>query len=235
LVAFLDADDEWLPDFLGANMEIHRQHPEIVACFANYRREPQGAIVLREVGPGPRILKDYFAFCLCNLGLGMCASALVASRHALRHIGGFPEGRVMGEDLDTWARLAWSGRIGFIPDELAIYYDTGGACLQHATDGSIVSTYASWRRAGRVPAGLVRSSAAYVRLGLLFEIYDRMQRRDTNNIPTLLSELPWSARASLMGLFAYFGAAFPWCSRYATFAGWRLGCLMLRLRWCWRA
>lgn len=235
LIAFLDADDEWLPDFLAANVEMHRRHPEIAASFTNYRRQPEGKAVFHCAKPGARVLRDYFAFCLSHHGCGMWTSAVMARRETLLQIGGFPPGRALGEDLDTWARLAWSGPVAFIPEVHAIYHCDAGSSREHVPHVDVLPTYQSWRDARRVPATLAASSAGYAYFYRFYEIYAGISARQGTGARALLSEVPWPRRFSLMGCSARLALLFPRTRRYACGLGFRLGCFFLAWKWEGRA
>ena len=235
LIAFLDADDEWLPGFLAANVRVHHDHPGIVASFTNYRREPEGKAALRGTRPGARVLKDYFAFCLSHQGCGMSSSAVMARRDTLLVIGGFPAGRTLGEDLETWARLAWSGPVAFVPEVLSIYHRDASANHGQVPHVDVLPTYRSWRDSRRVPPALAASSAGYAYFFRFNEIYARIAAKQWNGAKALLSEVPWIRRLSLMGCHARLGLLFPWGRRYACGMGFRLGCLLLAWKWGERA
>jgi glycosyltransferase involved in cell wall biosynthesis len=218
LIAFLDADDEWMPEFLEASLRMHQEHPHIVASFTNYQQQPEGKPAFREAVPDPRVLKDYFAFCLCHRGRGMWSSAVVARHDTLSNIGGFPVGRKMGEDLDTWARLAWSGCIGYLPTVLAIYYVGEGACAQSERDAKqgkgdvfcdILETYVAWSRAGLVPAALAEASAAYAFFLRLFDVHTAIRRDQPDLVRLRYAGLPRRQRFSVMGLCGYFALCMP--------------------------
>jgi len=110
LVAFLDADDEWEKDFLDTVLLLRRRFPEAGAFGTAYRLAlPNGEIRLprfhgrlpRPAGGG---LIEYFGGAPGNSPLH--SSAVMVRKHALIESGGFAEGVVLGEDHDTWLRLA---------------------------------------------------------------------------------------------------------------------------------
>jgi GT2 family glycosyltransferase len=192
------------------------------------------------VAPDPRVLKDYFAFCLCHLGRGMWSSAVVARRDILLRIGGFPAERRMGEDLDTWCRLAWSGPIGYIPHVLAVYHYCANACSRSlgASEGNqcevycdIFETYMAWSSSGLVSTALARSSAAQVYLFRFYEAYRAICLGQADRVRDLYAGLPLRQRLSAMGLFGYLARGIPWCRRPFLGLGRRIGRRILAHRW----
>ena len=158
-IAFLDADDEWLPRFLEEHIEILRRESDVVASFCNFwldsKRRPGLGCPQREVA----IIDDYFAFCLAHRRSGMNSSVTVIRRDVIIEAGLFPIGRRLGEDLDTWCRVACLGKIAFLPSILATYHDmTGGASSQTLADADVWETIVAWREAGRLPTHLEASA-----------------------------------------------------------------------------
>ncbi|HVV72518.1 MAG TPA: glycosyltransferase family A protein [Verrucomicrobiae bacterium] len=191
-VGFLDADDWWHPDFLRATLKAGRDFSSAVAVFSNHSFIFSPTPIFPR-GPGPsRVLPDYFAFCLQHGGFGMCSSALIAKREVLLRIGLFATNRLMGEDLDTWARLAWTGPIVFVPEPLATYDDTtSGLCTHRLTDCDIWSTYQAWKQGGRIPSHLQGSSLAYVSHLRLMTARAWFRAGHTQEALQLTEEVPW--------------------------------------------
>jgi glycosyltransferase involved in cell wall biosynthesis len=126
-VAFLDADDEWLPGFLAHIAALRDRFPECAVCATRYFYGFPGKGVraerIRGMDPsGPvQVLEDYFAVAAASAP-PLCSSAVAVKRAALLSIGGFPVGVIAGEDLLTWARLAAREAIAYDPEPLAIFW-----------------------------------------------------------------------------------------------------------------
>lgn len=131
LVAFLDADDAWLPGHLDNLMTLHAWQPDAPAWATAYRlvddvggdrvvltRKPARA----EDQPGVQryLIEDYFAESV-DLEFPVHSSAVMVSKAALLRIGGFPPGVGSGEDLLTWARLSCMGPLPFSTQATAVY------------------------------------------------------------------------------------------------------------------
>lgn len=109
-VAFLDADDEWMPGFLEEIRALQEAYPECRAQATNYIFCSNGVkspTILRKIPfQGERgVLTNYFEVASCSHP-PMWTSAVCIERKLLQEIGGFPVGIKSGEDLLTWARVA---------------------------------------------------------------------------------------------------------------------------------
>lgn len=109
-VAFLDADDEWMPQFLEEIAALIAEYPECKARATNYIFNSNGVkspTILRKMpfAEGRGVLTNYFEVASCSHP-PMWTSAVCIDRDLLQEIGGFPLGIKSGEDLLTWARIA---------------------------------------------------------------------------------------------------------------------------------
>ena len=130
LVAFLDADDEWKPDFLETISRLHWAFPACSVFATHYvYRELDGSIrspILRRVprGEWEGVLSNYFEIA-SHSDPPLWSSAIAVKKSAMRSIGGFPEGIAIGEDLLTWARLAIDHQIAFSKRRCAVFWLRG--------------------------------------------------------------------------------------------------------------
>lgn len=126
LIAFLDADDEWMPDYLESMIALARKYPEAVIYGTNYQfRSPKcdlSPTILRRISlaDGNGLLTNYFEVASYSHP-PLWTSAVMARREAFCRIGGFPVGVRSGEDLLTWARLALIGSMAYDMQPHAIY------------------------------------------------------------------------------------------------------------------
>lgn len=109
-VAFLDADDVWMPGFLSEIAALQREFPQCRAQATNYVFNSNGVkspTILRKIPfSGERGgLPNYFEVASCSHP-PVWTSAVCIERALLQEIGGFPVGLKSGEDLLTWARVA---------------------------------------------------------------------------------------------------------------------------------
>jgi len=106
LVAFLDADDCWLPEKLARQVELLEGRPEIGFCSTSARIENTGGEFLNLWqcrNEGTDVLQALFAE---NAAIAGGCSAVVVRKALLDQVGPFDE-RLRGfEDPDLWIRLA---------------------------------------------------------------------------------------------------------------------------------
>jgi hypothetical protein len=128
LIAFLDADDEWLPEFLETIRRMIDRNPDCGLYATSYfLRSPNG----RQIPAIVRGLPDSFEGILGNYFLiaarshpPVFTSAVCARKEVLMQIGGFPVGVISGEDLLTWARIASHFSVAYSTSCLSIFYQT---------------------------------------------------------------------------------------------------------------
>ena len=126
-IAFLDADDEWKPDYLETIHGLIDKYPECDVFTARYEfKDEYGNVSQSKIkylasSAETCLLSNYFHVA-SNSDAPLWTSVVVASRKALLSTGGFPEGVTSGEDLLAWAALACRYKIARSNRSLAIYY-----------------------------------------------------------------------------------------------------------------
>jgi glycosyltransferase involved in cell wall biosynthesis len=163
-VVFLDADDEWLPDFLREVASVVTDHQEAVLVSTNYLvRQGRSEAALEVPGNGPvSECVPYFDWAL-TVGPPIWTSATVVSRQHLVAVGGFDRALCMGEDIHLWTRLIPRGPYFFVHRPLAVYDRSDTDSLSNTvSDKAVVSRMALIRflsNAGRelaVPSAYVQ-------------------------------------------------------------------------------
>ena len=124
-VAFLDADDEWLPEHLATLRSLICDFPtaSLWSTFYVVRRNGKYHLPPSPFSSGWRGIVDPFfeayakAWCL---GI-VCASTCCVRKEHLLAVGGFPLGVRYGEDYITWYKLALRFPVAHEATVTAIY------------------------------------------------------------------------------------------------------------------
>lgn len=126
LIAFLDADDEWTPNFMETVLRLRKKYPKAGAYTTSYTYyykckyiKPRCKAI--PASPWEGEIDDYFKS-IVKGHPPFCASCICVPKLVILKVGGFPEGTWLGEDSDTWARIALKYNIAFSWDIGVIYY-----------------------------------------------------------------------------------------------------------------
>ena len=143
--AYLDADDYWMPGFIGKTVSFLEEHKECVAvnvaqrhlsvsgdhlapaCYTEYRK--------------PFILDDFFSFWAANMHV--CTGSVAIRTEVIRATGGMRRDLRITEDLEFWALISTYGRWGFIPELL--FVSDGGDVTQ--SQGWLQKMEIRWKNA----------------------------------------------------------------------------------------
>lgn len=144
-IAFLDADDEWIPDKLMLQAEALESNPDIVWATSNYYRCLCGEKrKTQQYHPGQadKLLKTkpYFenffdAFIAEIYG---CSDTMIVKKEALIQAGLFNPGQTRAGDMDIWWRIAFHHpKIACVTQPLAVYHLGIPTCASN--------TFKDWR------------------------------------------------------------------------------------------
>ena len=125
-IALLDADDEWLPDYLAEVERLATRFPAAsVLTIRCARRNADGRVI-----PEPSALPDgYFGItdrflAKYRRGYGIInSSSVTIRRDAWGRSGGFEVGARKGQDLFMWLKLALSETFAHSAAPLSIWHD----------------------------------------------------------------------------------------------------------------
>lgn len=125
-VAFLDADDEWLPEKLERQITMFREAPSkgmiYSDCFTSGDGPSAGSYFARNGTPaGGRVFERFLKGC------DVYTPTVIVRRECLLDVGLFDETLPVGEDYNLWLRIAARWEVGVIPEVLAIRHFTPGS------------------------------------------------------------------------------------------------------------
>ena len=122
IVAFLDADDFWLPQYLAKQTASFHQHPEAgLSRTWTYDTDAAGTVV-RVGGNGAAEARTPEAFLAAMLIANRMSSIATAVRaECLAEAGGFDPELRQGEDWELWVRILRRYPAAHVPEPLAGY------------------------------------------------------------------------------------------------------------------
>lgn len=124
LIAFLDADDEWLPEFLETILALRNKYPN-AGLYGTGRivvkyDEQTPALCHPELGD--RLLDSYYKEKNTFVGMVISTSSSAVDKKIFQSINGWAENMRRAEDEDLFARLAYVSDVAYSPKPLAIHY-----------------------------------------------------------------------------------------------------------------
>lgn len=129
LIAFLDADDEWKPQFIETILNLQRLFPQ-AGAYATAREvmKPNNllerpAFNILPSGSREGIIDNYFKEAL---KWPVSSSSVAIPKNILKKIGMFPVGETLGPDQDTWLRIALHYPIAWSSECMACIYENAG-------------------------------------------------------------------------------------------------------------
>jgi len=170
-IAFLDADDEWMPEHLETILKLKKSYPHAGAYTTAYKiMEGSGKIrwaKYREIpfSPWEGLIPNYFK----SGALGeypVWTSVVCIPKKIFTEMGGFPEGAWFGEDADLFGKIALKYRIAFSWYHGAIYHwDAHNRACNHPypIDAEpFVKTALNLIENGKVPKELLSDLKEYI-------------------------------------------------------------------------
>lgn len=132
-IAFLDADDEWMPEKLKLQVQALESNPAASLCGCDaVWTYPDGSVERTAETENPQAGADAWK-ALLEYPFIHTSYVMTPSTH-IRKLGGFNSSLLVGEDQDLWIRLALAGDVMWIRRDLV--------CVHNLT-GGYMRTYAS--------------------------------------------------------------------------------------------
>jgi glycosyltransferase involved in cell wall biosynthesis len=119
-IAFLDSDDEWLPDKIKKQFDVLLDENCLAVCSNAYR-------IINEINHGPylNILQKKIGFdSLLHTNFIICSSVLI-HKSLINKIPGFSEVEDLrtGQDYDLWLKISVHSNFYYVNTPLLKYYD----------------------------------------------------------------------------------------------------------------
>jgi glycosyltransferase involved in cell wall biosynthesis len=125
-IAFIDADDEWLPAKLDRQIDLLKQNPALgmVCSFCSVKES--GSNDSAQVSPNGKphsgrlfehLVRNCFVF----------TPTVVVRRRCLEEVGLFNESLTVSEDFNLWLRIAARWEIAVVPEVLAMAHKRPGS------------------------------------------------------------------------------------------------------------
>ncbi len=220
LVAFLDADDVWLPEKLARQVEYFDEFPATGLLHAGaYLDSRNGAHVVSLKNPATvpagcaaPLSPPSHLFCeIFETDVEIRTLTVMVRRSVFEDVGGFDERREMHvEDWDLWLRIAARYPIGYLSCPLAVHRDGGimSAALEKTYAGQMLVIQQSLGEYRRQCAASNRNAAAGLRKPLsriAWELgqahFERTELREARRaFRTALRANPWDARTRVYHL-----------------------------------
>lgn len=149
-VAYLDADDYWMPGFIKQTVSFLSNHNECVAVTVGQRHITTTGdsiapyILTTQSDLKECVLDDFYDFWSKNNHV--CTGSILIRREVAQATGGQREDLRVCEDLEFWALLASYGKFGFIPQVL--FVSDGGKVIEE--QGWVAKHIKRWQTASTI-------------------------------------------------------------------------------------
>ena len=124
LIAFLDADDEWAPEFLETILALRDKYPN-AGLYGTGRivvKSGEQTSMLCHPELGDRLLDSYYSEKNTFVGMVISTSSSAVDKKIFQSINGWAENMRRAEDEDLFARLAYVSDVAYSPKPLAVHY-----------------------------------------------------------------------------------------------------------------
>jgi glycosyltransferase involved in cell wall biosynthesis len=175
LIAFLDADDEWMPNYLETILKLREKYPHAGLYATSLKTEFIDDVLinkdkeLRKLIPDEGLILNYFKVNLKDISHKdiFYTSSVTVPKKIFSEIGGFQTGFWWGEDIDMWCRIALKYPLAYSSQVCSIYYQNvvnGAAYKKKPVDGHpLLKTGKEALKYGRVPHAVIKDLEEYLK------------------------------------------------------------------------
>lgn len=143
-IAFLDADDAWLPTKLEQQLALFRGNPDLGVVFCRRKLIDESGTLLTASRSASmargRVLSEMF---VQNF---VCFSSVIVRREVFSHVGRFDPQWDLAIDYDLWLRVAKHHSFDFVDEELVLYR-TGHGNLSKKLSDRVATAFSIMHRA----------------------------------------------------------------------------------------
>ncbi len=180
-IAFLDDDDEWLPDKLKVQMSVFGNAGEQTGVVYSGAWLAEGNNGARSYWPPARFKNTagHIHKALFSQSNFIPCVTVVVRKMCFDHVGGFDESLPAAEDYDMWIRISRDYRFAYVPEALAIHHVTAG-CMTSDHRRYVAARQLLLRKYDTefMAYGRKKSADFYCRMGgLLFIAGDSLEGR----------------------------------------------------------
>ena len=131
-IAFLDADDLWMPDHLASLEELRQHFPEAVLIGTAYRHWTGNEVPALSPAGSARLIRYFHE--ASRRRAPFYTSSAAFSRKAVETVG-LLEHVTVGDEMDLWVRLALHGPVAASTKQTVLYrVGTGGITDSNVTE-----------------------------------------------------------------------------------------------------
>lgn len=219
-IAFLDHDDEWLPNKLELQVALLERNPDLRWCGANFERS---CLDVRQAAGDAEKLAQTMAGCdyfenfftaVATQGCALVTMTMIVHREVFEQVGVFGSCWALCADFDMWWRITYRfPKIGYLPQPLGIMHldALGVAAARYHLAGKsgddarrLVEKHLKLAEANGMLVEFTPLAKKVLRKSLATNVFHGLKadaRKTTRQFPTLL---PWHLRAA-----AYLLTVFP--------------------------
>ncbi len=204
-VAFLDADDLWVAEYLSVMADLIRDFPAAKMFIGGHRWKFQDGHVMNRIMSVPRGYIDIFRASMEYDGFAIQTFCVVCDREAVLKIGLFKTDYVIGEDVDFFTRMALLHTVAYEPKLLGTYLAEVPTSLCKYSRGFVV----------QVPADAELSAAeqtpeiiSYHERWILSTVMQNLDRSNHKEAREQLSSIivGWKKHKLTLKILSYFPA-----------------------------
>ena len=209
LIALLDGDDAWTPDYLAVQTEFLRKHPQTDIVYSNgvvFGDSPLAGRLGMELSPSyGEVNFESLISCRCSV-----MTSVLARKAAILAVGGWDESLQRAEDFDLWVRAAHAGKKISYHDRVIFRHRQRNSGLSADRAAMREGGLAALEKLGRTLSLSASEKSALAKAQQVFKTdviyYRMMDALYANDASAALSELRrllrarWTLKFALLGI-----------------------------------